>query len=211
MNAKAVVGLVAGAVVIGLFVGLGIGGRDGETKEVAGAGPTKVVAGVPVGYQRSKDGAAKAALGYEAALATLSRSPAAARRDALNVMAVPARREEVVQAGEDAFAFFDKQFGTQGVVRSAVIGYRVKAYDQDAAEVELWEVSVVGRPETVPARSGWSTRTVRLRWVDGDWRVAELPSEATGPTPQLEGTASDPAEVIEAARELEEVRYVPAQ
>jgi hypothetical protein len=198
---------MSGVLMIGLFAGCGSDGKD----KAAGPGPTKVVAGVPVGYERSKDGAARAALGYEATLSTLRQSSAEARRDALKVIAVPARQAEVVKAGESAYAFFDKQFGPEGVVRSAVVGYRVKSYDRDSAEVELWEVSVAGRPETVPARSGWSTRTVRLRWVDADWKVAELPSESSGPTPELQGAASDPADVIEAARQLEEVRYVPAE
>ena len=211
MNNKAVAGLAIGALVVGVFVGLLLG-RGGDTsKETSGSGPTKVEAGVPVGYERSKAGAARAALGYEGALATLSQASPEARRNALRIMALPARQAEVVEAGESAYAFFDKEFGPQGVVRSAVVGYRVKAYDQDAAEVELWEVSVIGRPETVPARSGWSTRTVRLRWVNGDWKVAELPSESSGPTPELQGTPSDSANVIEAARQLEEVRYVPAR
>jgi hypothetical protein len=210
MSSRAVIALVVGGLVVGLFAGLALADDGGEVAKVPGAGPTKFVKGVPVGYERSKVGATNAALGYEAALAMLSRSTPSVRREALNVMAVPAGREEVVKAGEFAYDFLDKQFGAEGAVRSAVVGYRVKAYDRDAAEVELWEVSVVGRPDTVPARSGWSTRTIRLRWVNGDWRIAELPSQTDGPTPQLQEAASDSALVIKAARELEGVRYVPA-
>jgi hypothetical protein len=210
VNTRATLGLTAGALTIGLLAGLGLGHGGSKSAKILGPGPTKTVAGVAVGYQHSREGAINAALGYEATLGTLRHSPANAREAALTAMAAPDQRDEIIKSAEGAYAFFDNQFGDQGIVRGAVLGYVVKAYEPGRAEVEVWEVSIVGRPETIPVRSGWSTRTIQVRWANGDWKLQGLPAEVQGPTPQENGTASDPAQVIETARRLEEVRFATA-
>ena len=207
MNTKAALGLSAGALAIGLLAGIALGGGgDEKTIKATGPGPTKTVDGVPVGYARSKEGAINAALAYEGALGAMRRADKNRRAAALTAMAVPEQRDTITKSSETAFEFFDTQFGSEGIIRSGIFGYRVKTYDENSAEVELWGVSVVGRPETVPVRSGWTTRTVRLRWIEGDWKLNSLPDEVAGPTPQDSATPSDSAQVLRAAREFEEVR-----
>lgn len=208
MNTKAVLGLTAGALVVGLLAGLTIGNNGDKATTAVGPGPSKTVAGVPVGYQHSREGAVKAALEYESVLAQLTKMSKESRSAAISEIAVVANRDAIVSAADKSLSFYDQQFGQPGVVRTTVVGFRVQTYETNTADVELWEVSVVGRPEAIPARSAWSTRRLSLRWED-DWKLATPPADSVGPTPALDGTPSDSATVITAARDLSEVGYVP--
>lgn len=211
MNSKAIAGLVAGALVIGLFVGLALGGGNGGTNEAAGPGPTKIVAGAPVGYERSKAGAVRAALNYEAALSAAVELAAPKRRNLVEAMVLRSRAEEILDDFEVGYRLVDQNFGLSSgardaIVRSGILGYQVKAYDPAEAEVAVWEVAIAAREGTPPAAGGWSTTTLRLRWA-GDWKLAATPARVDGPTPG----ATDNKQLVPTVRELEGVRYVPAQ
>jgi hypothetical protein len=209
VNSKAVLGLTAGALALGLLAGLALGGDEegGKAAKVNGPGPTRTVASVPVGYEQSRDGAIRAALGYEGALTGLTKMSSEARAAALKELASKSNEQEILDAAQKSLSFYDQQFGQAGVLRTSVVGFRLAAFEQDMADVDLWEVSVVGRAEA-PALSAWVTRRLSLRW-EGDWKLAKPPVDTAGPTPGLDGTPTDAAALTKAARDLSEVRYVP--
>ena len=207
VNSKAALGLSAGALVVGLLAGLALSGGDDKPSKATGPGPTKTVAGVPIGYERSQDGAARAALAYEGVLTGLPKVSPEARDAALKELASDARESEILDAAHKALSFYDQQFGQGAVLRTSVVGFRVVAYEPSKADVELWEVSVVGPRDAAP-RSAWATRRLSLTW-EGDWKLAAPHADGAGPTPAVDGTATDPAALITAARDLSEVRYAP--
>lgn len=124
MNSKAAARLVSGVLMIGVFAGMTMG--CGTADKAAGPGPTKVVAGVPVGYERSRAGAIRAALGYEEALVSLGSTPAS-WQDSIEAMAVPSRRKRIVEAMTPGLELISKNLGREGFVRGAVLAFRVKA------------------------------------------------------------------------------------
>ena len=207
MNSKAALGLTAGAVVVGLLAGLALGGGDDKASKTKGPGPTKTVAGVPVGYERSRDGAASAALNYEAALLK------AGLRDNAKVLEVLSDRDQtndIASAMKPGLELVAQRLGDGAILRSSALGYRVTAFDPDSAAVEIWEVGILGSGESAP-EAGWTTTTLRLRWTDNDWKLAEAPESRGGPTPQQPREASDPAALLDFARSLGEIDDVPSR
>src|SRR5438093_1164930 len=73
--------------------------------------------------------------------------------------------------------------GTDVVLRSIPVGWRIDQYDAATAQVAIWATSIGGRTGGgVPVREGWGVTTVQLRWVGGDWREATA-ATADGPVP----------------------------
>jgi hypothetical protein len=72
VNTKAAAGLTAGALVVGLLAGLGLGHDSDKGAKPIGPGPTKTVAGIPVGYAHSQDGAVAAAANYAESIGPLA-------------------------------------------------------------------------------------------------------------------------------------------
>lgn len=214
MSSKAVAALVAGAMVIGLFVGLAVGGGKDDKSTASGAGPTKVINGVPVGYERSRDGAIQAALGYLGVIGRGVELQSVDRKRAIEAMTLASRLDQVTKELEAGYRFADERFGLSSgakdaLFRNGVLGYRVKGYDNQAAEVEIWEVVVAGKEGAVPAGASWERATIELRWAKGDWKLAAT-STAAGPSPRATDTASETSDVLGVAKEFEGVRYAPA-
>jgi hypothetical protein len=212
VNSKAIAGLVAGALVIGLFVGLALGSEDGSPEKAAGPGPTKVVGGVPVGYERSRAGAVQAALNYSEALAKSVELSTDERRGVVRAIARRDRADEIFGELRAAYRLLDETFAfgsgtTDAIASYGVLGYEVKAFDSTTAEIALWEVSVFGLGKASKAEAGWSTTTVKLRWIDADWKLDELPLGEDGPTPALRGAPSDPAELVASVGKFSGVRH----
>jgi hypothetical protein len=207
VNNKTVAGLVVGALVLGLFAGLALGDRNNDKSNVAGPGPRGIEAGVPVGFERSRPGAAAAAISYESALTDAG---VERYRAVVNVVAVPARRDAIAEAMRPGLELVRERLGEDAFVRGAVVGHRLKAYDAGEAEVEVWEVGVVAASSLAP-QAGWTTTTIRLRWLDGDWKLTEAPEVRNGPTPQQPDTPTAAEEFLTAVRGMEEVRYVSVQ
>lgn len=207
MNSKAVAGLIAGALIVGLLVGMALG-SDKPTESTASGG-TKIVAGVPVGYERSRDGAIRAALNYQAVLSEAVAVPAAERRKLLATVVLPDQLEKVSDEFEVGYRIVDESFAlssgaTDAILRSGVLGYRVNAYDQGQAEIAIWEIAIAASERTPPAAGKWSTTTLTLRWT-GDWKLAKTPERTDGPVPG----STEPKELVTDVRALEGIRYVP--
>lgn len=227
-------GAVAIAGVLGVMIGLRVGHEhvrivdvpraeapsnsipDVPTTLVLGdSGPSNVVAGVPVGYAHSTDGAASAAVNYLDALA----APQLLDPPVYDVLL---RR----MTTEDGFAQLKRQadagrpqalqnLGVGGspapqlIVRSAPLGYRVDAYSPAQATISIWSVGVVGSSTTRPPDASWSTTTITVDWQHGDWRMSGYRT-AAGPVPpdSASQVPSLPTDLFAASPQFKGFAYV---
>jgi hypothetical protein len=182
------------------------GGRTAaETKPLPESlvpGPTRVEAGVHVGYQQTAEGARAAALRYVAALGgALMLDPArrdlalaAVSRDGHPMPDVVARwatrpNVERVTGAEDALRTAAPMVAVATPVMS-----RVTAYDGDTATVAVWTTAVLGTERLGTLDQSWSTETVTLRW-SGDWKL-EAYESTPGPVPALRQDVTPLAEAL---------------
>lgn len=230
-----------GAVIFGLVLALGMalslfGGGGGEddretpeapvdsaaTSQAGGSGPgakaSSVKSGVPVGYPRTKDGAAAAAVNYQAArsspvyftdeglrhqvLKTVMTSTALANQQA---------QDDQTAQGLMASLGVTAQTAADMVMRAASLGTSMRSYSNDTATVRVWMSEVVGVPtesSKMPVSGTYSTYTLILQWEDGDWKVATI-DQADGPTPLVapDQSASSTEEMGLADKDFEAPRY----
>jgi hypothetical protein len=165
-------------------------------------GPTRIEAGVPVGYPQSVDGARAAAIRYVAvlggelmldpfrrdlALAAVSRD----RRPAPDVVARWSTRPNVERATGARHA---QQAGLPMIAAVAPVLSKVTAYDGDTATVAVWATAVLGTERFGSLDQAWVTETVTLLWV-GDWKLQAYAS-AAGPVPALHQPATPLTEAL---------------
>lgn len=182
-------GLVV-AVVVAFFIGRASApeAEPGSPDRVASPLPQETINGVPVGYARSEAGAVEAAT-------TFSRVMASASGDlnrylgALRAMAAPDWVLEAEKLAENGFEFLRDRYGSAGSLTFVPVRYRIEAYSDSAATIQIWGVTVASGPKVPGIDESWLTGTVQLVWIEGDWRVAGQSSE-TGPTPELLQTGS---------------------
>jgi len=80
----------------------------------------------------------------------------------------------------------DLAAGIPVLMRSAVFGSRVVAYDGATAKVEVWMASVVGTARSGPVAEAWGTTAMELRWAQGRWWLASVfTTDGPGPTEAL--------------------------
>jgi hypothetical protein len=96
------------------------------------------------------------------------------------------------------------------VIRSAPVGFRVGTYSDDAAEIYLWAVGVVGNTTSTPPSASWGTTRVMVRWVNGDWKLSANLEQLAGPTPQGSGAPSAPQDFVTSIRDLRRFNSAPA-
>jgi hypothetical protein len=184
-------------------------------------GPREVVSGVPVGYQRSQQGAVAAAANYARVLSgdlILDRST---RRKAIAALAAPEALERQQRAWDQAAALLSKglRIGDGGpkdgtvLLRAVPVGWRLEQYSDDRATVAIWVTSVggtfTGSPNDVPVREAWGTTTVELRWVDGDWKQLKA-TNTDGPVPIADSaTPTAASQLVPEANNFKEFTYAP--
>jgi hypothetical protein len=95
------------------------------------------------------------------------------------------------------------------VVRSLPTGWDVASYSADEASVRVWNTGLFMAPGREAFMAPWNTTTYRLRWVEGDWRVAGLTTD-DGPTPPL-GQATATGFAGREINEFEQYRYLPPE
>jgi hypothetical protein len=184
-------------------------------------GPRQVVKGVPVGYQRSQQGAVAAAANYARVLSSAMILDQAKRRAAIQTISAPEALARQQRAFDQAVALLTKGLGVgqagakDGTVllRAVPVGWRLAAYTGDRAKVAIWVTSVIGAlggpPQGVPVREAWGTTTVELRWVDGDWKLLNT-TTTDGPVPIADtATPTAASQLIPEARDFKEFTYAP--
>jgi hypothetical protein len=213
VNTRATLGLTAGTLVIGLLAGLGLGHKDTGTKAPVGPGPSKMNAGVPVGYAHTKAGAIAAAAGYSHLISELALSGENDRQHALAMISTETGQSAMRAKAQSAFAVIDKGLGlpegkSAVVLRSAAVGYKLVAFTPNAATIDVWTVDVVGKSDAVPPQAGWGVATIDLKWESADWKLASFPAQLPGPSPALQGAPSTVADLAR-IRGLEELPNGP--
>jgi hypothetical protein len=184
-------------------------------------GPRRVVAGVPVGYEHSKQGAVAAAANYAKVLSSEVILDRRSRRAALAALAAPETLARQQRALDLAVAELAKGLGTSGaspadgtvLLRAVPVGWRLEEYAGDRATVAIWVTSVLGSLNGpsggVPVQEGWGTTTVQLRWARGDWKQLQS-TNVPGPTPIADGaTPTAPSRLIPEAQDFKEFTYAP--
>jgi hypothetical protein len=206
--------IVAGAIVVALVVG-GIVGRatapthhDRSPSVAPGAGPSRTVAGVGVGYPHTRAGAIAAVIA-DGALLSDPRVLLNRRRRTQVLGLIATNRYAATFSGPAAAALNATAKSRPTVFFAAPIAYRLTAYSSEAATVTGWGVSVAGSASVGPAAT-WGRSATTVRWVDGDWKIDAVRA-TTGPTPAMaEGQhPSSTATFVTALRGTRGLRHVP--
>ncbi|WP_283302045.1 hypothetical protein [Streptomyces sp. HNM0645] len=211
----------------------GGGGTDGKgpletptdstpTSRAGGSGPgvkaKTVKSGVPVGYPRTKDGAAAAAVNYQMARSAPGYFTDRALRHRVlktvmtsSALAAQQAQDDQTVKGLMAALGATEQSAPDMVMRAASLGTSVRSYSNDTAAVRVWMSEVVGVPtdkSKMPVSGTYSTYALILQWEDGDWKVATI-DQAEGPTPLVSAdqSASSTDEMRLANKEFEAPRY----
>jgi len=176
----------------GLLVGrAGAPGGRVEATPPQGSGPTRTQAGVPVGYARTRDGAAAAVASYQRAFADAAILKPAVMRQRIEVVASPdyvatmlaansPGRERLARGPIGAGA----RHGIQTLYVGVPIGYRIESFSRRRARVLTWGFTLLGNASAVAPRAYFGLTHTDLVWIGGDWKIAG--TEASfGPTPRL--------------------------
>jgi hypothetical protein len=167
-------------------------------------GPTRLEAGVPVGYPQTADGARAAATRYVAVLGgTLGLDPS--RRDlALAAVSRNGQPPPAITARWATRPNVERATGVQAALRSGApvvaaavpVMSSLTAYDDQRATVAVWVTAVLGTDRLGSLGQSWSTETVTLEWFD-DWKLAAYES-APGPVPALHQPVTPLADALAA-------------
>jgi hypothetical protein len=188
-----------------------------ERPAVAAAwpGPTRVEAGVPVGYTRSREGAIAAAAQYAAAFDGRPGLVEEDREAVLAVIAAADAREQIAASIEPGSRIVVDNLGlTSDVIdapgfvgRTVPAGHQVESYDDAEATVRIWSTSLFFAEGRLATANEWATQTLRLRWGADDWKLVGF-STAPGPTPPTTPTPQRPG-LGEAINAFDRFSHVP--
>jgi len=179
-----------------------------------------LVDGVPVGWDASRAGAVGAAAGYAKTMSTRWFLTDQDRRHrAVGLLATPEQAANLT-GSQDLLAagLLGGSLGpllssgrARSVLTTALLGYRVEAFSARSARVALWAVVVYGAETGLLPGAAWTTTTMELAWVGGDWKLASTLT-AVGPTPpQPDGDADGSlGELVATARTFRGFTDVPA-
>jgi len=206
--------LALGAVIVALVVGAIAGratapsGDQSTPPQSTAAAPSRTVAGVGVGYPRTRAGAIAAVIA-DGTLLSDPRVLLNQRRRTQVLGLIATDRYAVTFTGQAAAALNATARSKPTVFFAAPIAYRLTGYSPDAATVVGWGVSVAGSTAAAPS-STWGTSVTTVRWVDGDWKVDAVRTSA-GPTPALAAGQhpSDTAAFERALRDTRGLRHAP--
>ncbi|HYP55972.1 MAG TPA: hypothetical protein VEQ41_06690 [Solirubrobacterales bacterium] len=207
-----------GTLLLGLLVGrVTSPSHSGRAAAPASAGAARTLAGVPVAFPRTADGAAQAVASYQRAFASTAILRPAVLRSRIAVVATPdyaPRMLAVNSPGARRLASGPIGAGVRrglGTVYSAVpIGYRVESYHPSRARVLTWGFTLLGNAASVEPAAYFGVTHTEVAWMDGRWRIAATRG-GFGPTPRL---ATKPGAlggygVIELARQLRSYELAP--
>ncbi len=175
--------------VIGLGAGLGLGhamlpgqpsgpSNQPGTAAVLGVGARRVVAGVPVGYPHTPQGAAEAAGNYLAVLGGQLQLDQARLDAAIDEMAEPELQPRLKGDMRAALDDLERAWGVVTAAREGQhvlltetpIAYRITSYTPKQAIVSVWGVSNVGVAGHQRLTALFGSSSITLAW-DGDWRL----------------------------------------
>jgi len=179
-------GGVAVAFAIGLVVGYAIwsGGEKSSSSVSAGAGPTHRVAGVPVGWAHTADGALGAAAAFSEAYGRLI-APSGRQTEVLAAFTTPGFRRRAGALIAQTAAALAGRLGAGATVRVSTLGVHLVSYQPDRAQVAVWTVAVASNGSDFGPFASWGQGTADLVWSGGDWRLDGVSTSPSAPTPAL--------------------------
>ena len=190
---RSVLGLVA-AVVVGVLLGRVTAPTPDEsaaTRPAMRAGPSRQVAGVGVGFARTRAGAAMAAASYQQAFAGSAILRPGELRRRIEAVATPGFAPVMLEANAQGTArlrvgAFGE--GIRGKVPSAYFGvpvaYRLLSFSSTRAVVQTWGFTLLGNITSVEPTAFFGLARTVLVWTGGDWKIANTRA-SFGPTPRL--------------------------
>ncbi|MGW2224746.1 hypothetical protein [Streptomyces formicae] len=197
------------------------GGGDGKKAGSSATAPTgeKPVegknSGIPSGFAHDEQGAQSAAANYAVSLGSAEMFDKNQRHGIVDAVYTPdeaAKRQSSLDKVYSSEKFLTNiglnadgsaPKNTQFVSRIIPVGTKATKFSGDRATVEIWYSSLfglAGEDTKNPVSESWFTNTYELRWVDGDWKVADF-RQKDGPVPvgrdQRASTADDMAKAVE--------------
>ncbi|GAA0696507.1 hypothetical protein GCM10009548_81270 [Streptomyces malaysiensis subsp. malaysiensis] len=196
------------------------GGTGTEARPTAPTGERPVdgknnTTGIASGFAKSEQGAQSAAANYAVALASADMANSDRRHQLVSKIFASDRvsglQEKLDRAYSKSFlaklgldADGNAPAGMTYVSRAAPIGTKTTTSTDTAATVEVWCTGVfgtAGEGSKNPVANDWFTVTVKLRWVNKDWKV-ESYSQKDGPAPvNSDNTASTADEIAKAVQQ----------
>ncbi|WCN01692.1 hypothetical protein [Streptomyces sp. M92] len=182
-----------------------------KTSSTAPTGTTPVQSG----FAHDEQGAQSAAANYAVALGSADMFDKAKRSSILQAIIVPSSAADFEATLDKAYSpQFNKAVGLNEdgstpkgytfVSRTSPIGTKVTESSADNATVEVWcsgLLGLAGKNSTTPVTSSWFTITMKLEWVDGDWKIVTH-SQKDGPAPiPGDNKASSADEMAKAVQE----------
>ena len=173
------------------------------------------MAGVPVGYARTREGAVAAMAAYGQALAD-PRVEINDRRRAEVVAAVgTARYARSLQDGAAGFAAMRDGpvgqalgRGARAVFLAVPVAYRVLSFDGSRAVIVSWSVAIAASDTGIEPRAGWDTTMTTAVWEHGDWKVDQAQNRP-GPVPAQHNEPSSAASFIQGLEGMRALHHVP--
>ncbi|MFF5589975.1 hypothetical protein [Streptomyces hygroscopicus] len=171
--------------------------------------------GIASGFAKSAQGAQSAAANYAVALASADMMNPDRRHQLISQIFTSGKVTELQKKLDKAYSkdFLEKlgldangdaAAGMTYVSRAAPIGTKTTTSTNTTATVEVWCTGVfgtAGEGSKNPVANDWFTMTVKLRWVDKDWKV-ESYSQKDGPAPvNSDNTASTADEIAKAVQQ----------
>ena len=171
--------------------------------------------GIASGFAKSAQGAQSAAANYAVALASADMMNPDRRHQLISQIFTSSKVTELQKKLDKAYSkdFLEKlgldangdaAAGMTHVSRAAPIGTKTTTSTNTTATVEVWCTGVfgtAGEGSKNPVANDWFTMTVKLRWVDKDWKV-ESYSQKDGPAPvNSDNTASTADEIAKAVQQ----------
>jgi hypothetical protein len=158
-------------------------------------GPTGSQHGIPVGWRHDRDGAEAAAAAFVRSTGPIVKAGPLERRDMIVAIATDDYGPTLLRDVEHTVDRLALPLENHGLVTSDLLWSELalttssEVYSADVVDVSVWSVVLIGVDGGDVARQLWRTSTIQLRWVDGDWKVADW-TTSEGPTPASVALAS---------------------
>ncbi|MFH9572166.1 hypothetical protein [Streptomyces sp. NPDC017230] len=151
---------------------------------------------VKAGFAHDQQGAQSAAANYAVALGSADMFDKTKRDPILQAIMAPSTVADFKSTLDKAYSpDFNKNVGLNEdgttpkgytfVSRTSPIGTKFTEGSADNATVEVWcsgLLGLAGQNSTAPVTNNWFTITMKLEWVNGDWKIVAH-SQKDGPAP----------------------------
>lgn len=180
-----------------------------------GLGATRTMAGIPVGYARTREGAVAAMAAYGRVLADPRVQLDDQRRRQVAEAVGTARYARALEGSETGFAALRDgpvgqalRPGARAIFLAIPVAYRTLSFDRTRTVIVSWGVAIAASDTGIQPRAGWDTTTTTAVWEHGDWKVDRV-SSTSGPVPAGTAAPSQPASFIDGLAGMRALRHVP--